>query len=298
MNLQHPIQKLTSGLLLVLALIPTLAWCTSGEVLLQELRQQVDMQRQKMSPEDLQGTGDTIGRDPADPGDVIECTPAAIAAFHAYGGNHAIEHKWSSYLYNATYTRVTLSIGTKYCVYLTRPVQRGLMVPEARDLYVADHLDFPRYNPPASDLQIAEDQFLSLRDEARAKRDSMPQQQRDAIEADLDHDVECTDKELSDAGYWHQAAPAGINEDIDSVNYVWGWGHSIDGDPCLFIRTPLNRALTIDETRDFLTMTREPLQSLQFARPISEGGARRKAGIPLSPHPVLREEKKISPRRS
>jgi hypothetical protein len=274
-NRTHGLPRL---LVLVLISVPIVGWCTSGEQLLKELREQVDLQRRQMSQQDLQAFGDGIGRDPAHPDNVVECAPDAIAAFRANDASQP-QNK-GEYLYNATYAPIDIPIaGDKYCVYLTRPVARGLTVEEARDLYVAYHLEFPRYEPAPADRQIGEDQFLALRAKARAKRASMTQDQRAAIEAQLDDVVECSDKELTAGGFWREVAGGGINEDINSINYVWNWGHSVDGDPCVYVRSPIHRALTVDEARDLLTLTHEPPPPLEHVAPISPAGAERKSGV-------------------
>lgn len=210
---------------------------------------------------------------------LIECTPEAIN--RARANNSALERS-ESYYYNATYSWLTIPIeGKKYtvCMYLTRPINRSLTAEEEHDLVVAAHLEFPQYSPPASDLQIAEEKFQTLRAKARTVRAAMTPAQRAKIQEQVDGLVECSDKELLDSGIWRELGAGGDIEDIDSVNYVWNWAHSVDGDPCVYVRSPLHRALTRDEAKDLLTVTHVKLPSMQYALPISDAGARRNAGI-------------------
>jgi hypothetical protein len=266
-----------------LAVTPINACATSGELLFEQLRQQVDRQRQEGSEDFLHWSGETAkGFMPSPRDALIECTPEALSRVRA---NDPALERFEGYYYNATYSWVTIPIeGRKYtvCVYLTRPIKRSLTAEEAHDLVVvAGHLEFPQYNPPASDLQIAEEKFQTLRSKARAARAAMTPAQRAKIQEQLDGLVECSDKELLDGGIWRELGPGGDVEDIDSVSYVWNWAHSIDGDPCVYVRSPLHRPLSLDEAQDLLTLTHVELPSMHDTLPISDAGARRNAGIKI-----------------
>ena len=260
--------------------IPICANATSGELLFEQLRQLVDQQRQEGSEDFLHWSGETgKGFVPSARDTMIECTPDAINRVRA---NDPTLERFEAYHYNATYSWMTIPIkGRKYtvCIYLTRPVNRSLTAEEEHDLMVADHLEFPQYHPPASDLQIAEEKFQTLRSKARAARAAMTPAQRAKIQEQVDGLVECSDKELLDSGIWRELGPGGDVEDLDSVSYVWNWAHSVDGDPCVYVRSPLHRALTLDEAQDLLTVTHVELPPMDLALPISDAGARRNAGI-------------------
>ena len=261
-----------------LAAIPPYAGAASGEMLFEQLRQQVDRQRQEGSDDFLHWSGEqgkgyalVVG------GNIIECTPDAINRLRANDKTLEISN---SYIYNATYSQVTIPIDGKgkVCIFLTRPIYRSLTVEEEHDLIVADHLEFPPYHPTAGDLQIAEEEFQTLRTKARAVRAAMTRDQRSKIQEQIDGLVACSDKELVDSGIWREFAVDWGMDEFDSVNYVWNWAHSVDGDPCVYVRSPLHRALTVDEAQDLLTVTHLPLPSMQYALPISAAGARRKLG--------------------
>ena len=265
-----------------LAVAPINAFATSGELLFEQLRQQVDRQRQEGSEDFREWSGETEkGFVPSPRDSMIECTPDAINRLRA--DDPTLERR-DEFHYNATYSLVTIPIeGRKYtvCVYLTRPINRSLTAEEEHDLMVASHLEFPQYNPPAGDLQIAEEKFQTLRAKARAARAAMTPAQRAKIQEQVDGLVECFDKELLDSGIWRELGPGGDVEDIDSVSYVWNWAHSVDGDPCVYVRSPLHRPLSLDEAQDLLTVTHVELPSMQYALPISDAGARRNAGIKI-----------------
>lgn len=265
--------------------------CASGESLLQELRQQVEVQRHDMSAEDLRFAGDAIGRDPANPGDVVECTAKAVAAFRA-GEPKSFNERWDAYFYNAEYARATLPVGQKYCVYLIRPVERGLTVAEARDLFVAEHMEFPRYVPSTADQQAGEEQFAGLRKQAIRVRESMASEKRSAVDRVVEHVVECSADELEANGTWREHGRQIQHDDIGASGFVWEWSHSADGDMCLVNRSPLHRALSVEEARDILTLSHLPLPSMQFASPVTANGAKRKSGVSA---PSPKEEKKNPP---
>ena len=239
----------------------------------------MDRQRQEGSEDFLHWSGETgKGFVPSPRDTLIECTPEAIRRVRA--NDPTLEH-YDDYRYNATYSWVTIPIdGRKYtvCMYLTRPFNRSLTAEEEHDLMVSAHLEFPQYSPPASDLQIAEERFQTLRSKARAKRAAMIPAQRAKIQEQVDGLVECSDKELVDSGIWRELGPGGDVEDLDSVSYVWNWAHSVDGDPCVYVRSPLHRPLTLDEAQDLLTVTHVELPPMDLALPISDAGARRNAG--------------------
>jgi hypothetical protein len=132
-------ERLKCALALVFIGVPAAGWCTPGEVLLKELREQIDAQRQAGTMDELAVRIDSAWKTPSD---YVECTPQAIAEFRHSNKNGADSH--GNYIYNATYSYLTIPVGTKRCVYLTRPMARALTLGEARDLSIAGHLEYPR----------------------------------------------------------------------------------------------------------------------------------------------------------
>jgi hypothetical protein len=257
------------SLMLLLLAAPSSGLCTSGEVLLQGLRDQVDIQRHMMSPEELDRANGSLGRNPRDIGNgaLVECSSESLAAFREAGGLRPADES-KAFIYNAAYTQVRLPVGHDFCVYIKQPVDRPLSVDEARDLYVAEHVDFPDYDPPAADLQLGEEEFRSLRDKAR-ERESIDESRRQAVERVSAYVVQCHEEELGlkAKGGLRRRSEGENQEDIDSVNYEWGFAQSVDGDLCLYIRSPIHRALTVEEARDLMTMSTIPPLSMEGSVP-------------------------------
>jgi hypothetical protein len=196
------------------------AWCTSGEGLLQQLRKQIDVQRNILRQEDLASAGDTTKKDSlAIRNDQdIECNSTTMANYQA-NRDEPTAPRLDKYIYNATYTRVRLLQSQGSCTYLERPIDRPLTIGEAHDLEVAEHLEFPPYTPSAKDLQIAEDGFFTLRQKSQELRVPMSQSRLGEIESDVGHLSNCSNETLADVSR-ELSARIENNEIILGVNWA------------------------------------------------------------------------------
>jgi hypothetical protein len=273
--------------------VPSIGYGASGENLLREVREQVEIGRHSLRSDELQAAGDDIGRDPAAPGNVVACSSDAIARFRA-GDKKSYLNKYDTYIYNANYTRALLPMGgDKYCVYLLRPLSRGLSIEEARDLFVAERMTFPSYTPSTAEMQAGEEELLQLRAKARAAWKTLPPARQEGILQRVDRMVECTPRELEAAGVWGPQRAAQVDfDDLGAADFMWEWAHSADGDTCLYSPAPIHRALTVDEAWDILILSQRPLPSTQFSTPVSPNGAKRKAGERIDTETEQSEQKK------
>ena len=254
--------RLVTLLLLFTSVVSTDAWSKTGEELFRELRHQVEVQRQGMNSEELESVGNSIGRAFFAPSgnQLTECSQDAVSAL-LDGRLVSTSGELSWYIYNALYVPEILPVGKNYCIYLKKPIARALTVEEARDLLVAWRLPaFPQYVPGQEDRQRAEEQFAALRDEARRFRSNWSAERLSRLDAVANSFVECIDDDLEKENVLKELPKQKENiEAINGVEYVWTTAlvRSAPGGAgiCIYIRSPLHRGLSLDEVRDFLTLS-------------------------------------------
>ena len=119
---------------------------------------------------------------------------------------------------------------------------------------------FPQYVPGQEDRQRAEEQFAALRDEARRFRSNWSAERLSRLDAVANSFVECIDDDLEKENVLKELPKQKENiEAINGVEYVWTTAlvRSAPGGAgiCIYIRSPLHRGLSLDEVRDFLTLS-------------------------------------------
>lgn len=271
MRFSNVVRSAAIALLSLAFVMPAVAWSKNGDVLLRELRDQVEIQRQTMSPEQLQAAADNMDRLLVSAGKprMVECSSRVVAAILADRAKLIGRHM--EYIYNAVYEQLIVAVGKDACVYMKQPAERSLTIDEARDLVVAHHLSFPRYVPSAGDQADAEEQFFSLRREAKLLRGDMNPQDQRRVESYLDYYVDCSDESLIPHSIFEEQPGIEPSEVINGEIYVWApyWIEtSLDGPGfCAFVRFPIHRGLTVDEARDLLTVTETEFPSMDGVIP-------------------------------
>ena len=89
---------------------------------------------------------------------IVDCSSTPVEVLRSAPGGGSS----TGYIYNFAYSWTTLDSGTGTCVYLERPLNRGLTIDEARDFLAATRLGMGLLeNPHQKEIEKAMDEYMS-----------------------------------------------------------------------------------------------------------------------------------------